>query len=105
MIRRFTTPLVRVTVAKDLSEADEIFVTFSQSQSYVTKVKKDMQITYDEDTTTILTRLTQPETGLFSEREPLTVQANWIQGDTRDASGTKKVYLGSQTLREVKNNG
>lgn len=105
MIRRFTTPLVRVTVAKDLSEADEIFVTFSQSQSYVTKVKKDMQITYGEDTTTILTRLTQPETGLFSEREPLTVQANWIQGDTRDASGTKKVYLGSQTLREVKKNG
>lgn len=105
MIRRFTDPLIRVKVAKDLSAADQIFVTFSQSQSHVTKTEKDLQVSFGEDTTTILLRLTQAETGLFSEREPLTVQANWLVGDTRDASGTKKVYLGSQTLREVKKNG
>lgn len=94
-MRRFTTPILPMTVPVDITGAD-IYVTIKQGQRKLQKTGEDVVSVYDSESgkTTLTVTLTQEETGQFLSEKKAFVQVNWIFSDgTRDATNIKQVEV------------
>lgn len=101
-MRRYTTPTITLTLAADISAAD-IYVTFKQHSTTLTKSGEDVTAAYDAETgkTTLTTTLSQTETASFSAGAPndCFVQVNWItSGGERGASKKKAITIEDNNL-------
>lgn len=99
-VPRGTTPTITLTIDDetiDLTQATNVYVTFSRRGNTVTKTGADLTI----DENTIEVTLSQAETLAFSDG-PVEVQANWTYaGGARCATEIASVDLSRQLLERV----
>ena len=102
----YTTPTISLTVeGVDISTAD-IYASFEQGRTEMTKSGTDITVTtdtHDQITDTIVTMtLTQTESALFAFNKPVSVQVNWIFANgSRDATEIKVIPVMRNLLDEV----
>lgn len=77
---RGTTPTVTVQVASDLSGMG-IHLTFKCGGKRITKTGDDLEVTVEDDVTTIVTALSQEDTLSFKAGSPVRVQVRAVQDD------------------------
>lgn len=81
---RYTTPVITLTLAADIT-ASNIYITFKQHTTTLTKSGNAVSAVYDAETgkTTLTTTLTQTETALFAAGFPndCVIQVNWINSN------------------------
>lgn len=100
---RYTTPTIPMIVEADLSNSN-IYVSFSQERTKVTKKVSTFEISNNQ--TTFSVSLTQLETAKFVGNRPVEIQANWIFGNgNRGATETVKIKCFDNLLDEVINYG
>lgn len=99
-VPRGTTPTITLTIDDetiDLTQATNVYVTFSRRGNIVTKTGTDLTI----DENTIEVTLSQAETLAFSDG-PVDVQANWTYaGGARCATEIAGLDLTRQLLERV----
>ena len=97
-MRRYTTPLERLTVKRvDLTDYD-VYVTYRQGRVALTI--SDPEVSLDGGDTIIQTRLTQRQTAGF-RGGTVRVQVNWVDSlGNRDATVIKDVDVSEQLLEE-----
>lgn len=101
---RYTTPSIPLTVDTVIPNDAEIYVTFSQGSTAVTKT--DVEVERGEETTSLLVTLTQEETADFKPFLPVMIQCNWILEDgTRTATDTASISTFDNLLSEVIEHG
>jgi len=100
----FTTPTFDLTFTEeglDLTQAHNVYVTFTAGKYELTKTGEDLTVQEKE----ILVKLTQAETGKLnagSESEFVKVQANWTTpGGDRAGSKVKLFEMSEQLLKKV----
>lgn len=102
-MRRFTTPILPLSVPVDLTGAD-VRVSIKQGQRKLLKQDDDIiGLSYDSETgkTSFFIKLTQGETGAFLNDRAF-IQANWIFADgTRGATNIKRIEFTENLLNEV----
>lgn len=97
---RYTTPAIPLTVDTVIPEGAQVYVTFSQGETALTKSEVD--ITRGETDTEIVVTLSQAETGLFKALAPILVQCNWLTNDgTRVATSSAMISSIDNLLDEV----
>ena len=79
-IWRGTTPTVTVRVAADLTDMG-IHLTFKGGGKRITKTGDDLDVTVEDDVTTIVTSLTQEDTLSLKAGSPVRVQVRAVQDD------------------------
>lgn len=79
-IWRGTTPTVTVRVAADLTDMG-IHLTFKGGGKRITKTGDDLEVTFEDDVTTIVTSLTQEDTLSLKAGSPVRVQVRAVQDD------------------------
>ena len=102
---RATTPTFIFTIKSDtldLTQAESIYVTFSQGSKKITKDGEDVTI---DGTKTVSVWLTQEESLALSEGE-MEVQINWTYEDAygnhrRAATVVKSICVTNQLLRRI----
>ena len=99
-VAQFTTPTFQLTFTKqglDLTQAHNVYVTFTSGAYVMTKSGEDLDI----GEKSIGVYLTQSETGKFKAGD-LLIQANWttLNGD-RAASEKAKVEIDDNLLKRV----
>lgn len=101
-MRRYTTPTFTLTISGvDLSDGYDVYVTFRQGSTTLTKTDDDVVIAYDsdEDATTLAVYLDQLETAAFETKKDCRVQANWIDSSgTRTATKIKAIRIEGNLL-------
>lgn len=104
-MRQFTTPTLPLSAEGiDISEADYIWVTFSDKNrnQVVTKNREDFdEIEYDGANTNISITLTQEETGSFIVNSKVDVEINWMIGEKRYATEIKTISVKENLLNQV----
>jgi len=98
-IVRGTTPTFTLTFPDtvDLTEADNVYVTFTSGDIVMTKTGTDLDVTAHE----ISVYLTQEETFSFGIGN-IEIQANWtVNNGNRIASEIKNYAISRQLLNEV----
>lgn len=99
-VPRYTTPVFLFTFSKqgiDLTQADEVFVTFKQAGNSVTKTGNDLVV----EEKTISVGFTQEETSRFCVGD-VEIQANWVMSNgKRAASEVVKYQFTEQLLQRV----
>ena len=100
-VPQYTTPTFTLTfddVDLDLTDAENVYVTFKSRDNLVTKTGEDLDISEKE----IEVKLTQAETGKFTPNEAVEIQANWTMtsGD-RAASVVVTTLIDEQLLKKV----
>lgn len=98
-VPQFTTPDFTLTFSEqglDLTQADQVYVTFTSGMNEVTKSGSDLII----GEKTIGVFLDQAETGRFKPGT-IRIQANWIAGGKRIASDVVSYVITEQLLRRV----
>lgn len=96
---RGTTPTFTLTFpaeSVDLTEADEVYVTFTSGANIVTKSGNDLDVSAHE----IGVYLSQTDTFKFSVGN-VDIQANWMINGNRIASEVKPYEITRQLLNEV----
>lgn len=100
-IPQYTTPTFTLTFDDenlDLTEAENVYVTFRSGGARITKSGEDL--TVNEKTIDVF--LTQSDTGKFSDSEGVDIQANWtMAGEGRAASEVAHYEISEQLLNEV----
>ena len=102
---RATTPTFVLTIRSDtldLSQADKIYVTFSQGSKKITKSDNDISL---DPPRTVSVWLTQEESLALSEGE-MECQINWVYhdaygNDRRAATVIKRICVTKQLLRRI----
>lgn len=99
-----TTPTFVLELADheiDLSEAQNVYVSFEQGTVYLEKKNGDAGVTVDGYTVNVY--LTQTESLMFVARRPITCQINWTYPDgSRAATNQKTVSVGPNLInREI----
>ena len=80
----WSTPTEPITVKGiDLSTADYVYVTFSDSTRTIKVTKDNPTITVDGDDSIVTVTLSQQETGQFIHCAPISYQINAMFGSTR----------------------
>ena len=99
-VARGTTPTYRLTFTEDsldLTEANNVYVTFRKGAKIITKTGTDIEVAPKQ----IDIYLNQKETLLFSMGE-VKVQVNWtFGGGNRFASVVRNIELSEQLLEKV----
>ena len=105
MAVRYTTPTLTLIVrGVDLSGADAVVVSLRQrmrGRTNAHEVDVDATATYDGTDSTLTVTLTQEQTAGFFADQPVSVQVNWTEGDTRNATTIALVPWGENLLDEV----
>ena len=99
-VPQFTTPTFTLTFTQqglDLTQADNVYVTFRSGAVLLTKSGED--ITVAEKSISVY--LTQSETGKFRPGNDIEIQANWTIGNDRAASEVVKYPISEQLLKRV----
>ena len=95
----YTTPTFTLTFSEqglDLTQAQNVYVTFRSGATCITKTGADLTIGEKE----ISVFLSQEETARFA-RGVLQIQANWTQGGRRIASEIASYDMTGQLLTKV----
>lgn len=98
-VPQYTTPTFRLTFDQegiDLTEAEQVYVTFKSGANVITKSGESLTI----EEKAIGVNLTQSDTGKFRTGE-VEIQANWTIGETRIASQIVYFPISEQLLRRV----
>ena len=98
-VPRYTTPVFTLTFSEehlDLTEADEVFVTFRQAEKLMTVTGEDLTV----EKKSIAVSFTQEETAEFCVGD-VEIQANWTIGGKRAASEIVKYQFTDQLLKQV----
>ena len=98
-VPRYTTPVFTLTFTEkdlDLTQAEEVFVTFKQACQVMTVTGEDL--TVGEKTITV--SFTQEETAAFCEGD-VEIQANWIIAGKRAASEKVTYQFTDNLLKQV----
>lgn len=98
-LRLYTTPTFTLHIPGVDLTAFDLYVTFRQGDTVVTK--NDGVATYSGDETQIVVSLTQAESGQFKDRPGIYVQVNWMNGATREATNIAELPPRSNLLEEV----
>ena len=105
MAIRYTTPTLTLIVrGVDLSGADAVVVSLRQrmrGRTNAHEVDVDATATYDGTDSTLTVTLTQEQTAGFVADQPVSVQVNWTEDDTRMATTIALVPWGAHLLDEV----
>lgn len=112
-IRRYTTPTQELTIdGVDLTESS-VYVTYRQGDRVQTFTGNDITVeqiikpgTEESEHPTVLgTKIsvffTQEITSVFSEREDIRVQVNWLDGKKRNATVIARCKVDGNLLEEV----
>lgn len=95
----YTTPTFTLTFTEkdlDLTQAQNVYVTFRSGAVFMTKTGEDLTV----DEKTIGVTLTQEETAQFV-MGAVEIQANWTQGGKRIASEVATYDMTKQLLTKV----
>jgi hypothetical protein len=98
-VPRYTTPVFTLTFSErdlDLTQAEEVFVTFRQACKLMTVTGDDLTV----GEKTIAVSFTQEETAEFCEGD-VEIQANWVIAGKRAASEVVNYQFTKQLLQEV----
>lgn len=98
MVARGTTPTFVLSFTEqdlNLTQADNVYVTFASAGWTLTKTGEDLNVEEKQ----ISIWLSQEETLSFCDM--IEIQANWTSGDNRAASEVVEYSLSKQLLREV----
>jgi hypothetical protein len=98
-VPRYTTPVFTLTFSEmdlDLTQAEEVFVTFRQACKLMTVTGDDLTVGEQ----TIAVSFTQEETAEFCEGD-VEIQANWVIAGKRAASEVVNYQFTKQLLQEV----
>lgn len=98
-VPRYTTPVFTLTFTEkdlDLTQAEEVFVTFRQACKLMTVTGDDLTV----GEKTIVVSFTQEETAEFCEGD-VEIQANWVIAGKRAASEVVNYQFTKQLLQEV----
>jgi hypothetical protein len=98
-VPRYTTPVFTLTFSEsdlDLTQAEEVFVTFKQACKLMTVTGDDLTV----GEKTIAVSFTQQETADFCEGD-VEIQANWVIAGKRAASVVVNYQFTKQLLQEV----
>ena len=97
---QFTTPTVTLTFSEeglDLTEAENVYVTFRSAKVCITKTGDDLTVAAKE----IGVKLSQEETGKLTPGY-VQIQANWTDANgSRSASEIAAVDVSEQLLKRV----
>ena len=95
---RYTTPTYALTVAADLTAADDVIVTMRQGTVLVEV--DDAAMALDNGKTVLTYSLTQAQSASFKEG-CADVQVNWMQDGQRNATVIKQLPVGRQLHEQV----
>jgi hypothetical protein len=98
-VPRYTTPVFTLTFTEkdlDLTQAEEVFVTFRQACKLMTVTGEDLTV----GEKTIAVSFTQEETAEFCEGD-VEIQANWIIAGKRAASEKVTYQFTDNLLKRV----
>lgn len=98
-LRLYTTPTYTLHIPGVDLTAYDLYVTFRQYDTVVTKT--DVTATYADDETQILVSLTQEDTAQFMDRPGVYVQVNWLNGSIRKATNIAELPPLKNLLEEV----
>ena len=102
-MRRYTTPVLPITVPLDITQAD-VYVDLKQGRRKLRKLIPSEHMTWNEadGITETFVALTQEETGAFLAEKKVTVEVNWIFSDgNRDATEIRTINIEDNLLNEV----
>ena len=98
-VPRYTTPVFTLTFKEkdlDLTQAEDVFVTFQQACKKMTVTGEDLTV----GEKTIAVSFTQEETAEFCAGD-VEIQANWVIAGKRAASEVVNYQFTKQLLQEV----
>lgn len=98
-VPRYTTPVFTLTFKEkdlDLTQAEDVFVTFQQACKIITVTGEDLTV----GEKTIAVSFTQEETAEFCVGD-VEIQANWIVAGKRAASEIEKYQFTDNLLKQV----
>lgn len=98
-VPRYTTPVFTLTFTEkdlDLTQAEEVFVTFRQACKLMTVTGEDLTV----GEKTIAVSFTQEETAEFCEGD-VEIQANWVIAGKRAASEKVTYQFTDNLLKQV----
>lgn len=98
-VPRYTTPVFTLTFKEkdlDLTQADDVFVTFRQAGKEMTVTGEDLTV----GEKTIAVSFSQEESAAFCVGD-VEIQANWVIAGKRAASEIEKYQFTDQLLKQV----
>lgn len=100
-MRQYTTPTLELKVVGQKIADEDIYVTVKYHDGEMTFQKPIITATEDEKDTTIAVPFTQEQTALFNVGENVSIQVNWMSGDTRCATNIAYVRVTENLLKET----
>jgi hypothetical protein len=103
----YTTPAIPLIVEdRDLTQGQDVYVSFEQGFTELTKTGTDLTITTSSrgqitDSNIVLV-LTQEESAMFNLKQAVTIQVNWINAaGVREATEQKRISVFRNLLDKV----
>ena len=103
----YTTPAIPLIVEdRDLTQGQDVYVSFEQGPTELTKTGTDLTITTSSRGTitdsNIVLVLTQEETAMFNLKQAVNIQVNWISASgVREATEQKRISVFRNLLDKV----
>ena len=103
----YTTPAIPLIVEdRDLTQGQDVYVSFEQGPTELTKTGTDLTITTSSRGTitdsNIVLVLTQEETAMFNLKQAVNIQVNWINASgVREATEQKRISVFRNLLDKV----
>lgn len=101
-MREFTTPTIPLKVkGVDLTTADAVYVTFTDSVRGIVITKDSPTLTVSGSDTNVTVTLSQAETGQFGPKSRVDIEVNWMKNGMRGATEIGSVTCFENLLKEV----
>jgi len=103
----YTTPAIPLIVEdRDLTQGQDVYVSFEQGPTELTKTGTDLTITTSSRGTitdsNIVLVLSQEETAMFNLKQAVNIQVNWINASgVREATEMKRIGVFRNLLDKV----
>lgn len=101
-MREFTTPTIPLKVkGVDLTSADSVYVTFTDSVRSIVITKSSPTLEVSGSDTNVTVTLSQEETGKFGPKSRVDIEVNWMKNGLRGATEIGSVTCFENLLKEV----
>ena len=101
-MRGFTTPTIPLKVkGVDLTTADSVYVTFTDSVRSIVITKSSPTLEVSGSDTNVTVTLSQAETGQFGPKSRVDIEVNWMKNGLRGATEIGSVTCFENLLKEV----
>jgi hypothetical protein len=97
-MNRFSTITIEIESEFDLETVADMWITFAQGKTKITKKKSLREITVTDGVAKVV--LEQAETALFQAYSPIAVQARWISDEGATDSSTVEYFSLGDVLEE-----